>query len=32
MSAFIPYLVVLGVIVVFFGVCYLVFRDSGKSK
>lgn len=32
MSAFIPYLVVLGVIVLFFGVCYLVFRDSGKSK
>lgn len=32
MSAFIPYLVVLGVIVVFFGVCYLVFRDSDKSE
>lgn len=32
MSAYIPYLVVLGVIVVFFLVCYLVFRDSGKRE
>lgn len=32
MSAYIPYLVVLGVILVFFLVCYLVFRDGDTSE
>lgn len=32
MSAYIPYLVVLGVILVFFIVCYLVFRDGGPRE